>query len=124
MPGGPGAPVSARVVPDIPDEGGTSASSPLLAGLEADAIQVAGRPLGFLDSALYRLNGGKAIRDVLPVHPADPPIAQGWQQVSEVLPNYPTAFGEDATLTTTPGYDDVTGLGAPRARFVTDLANH
>ena len=35
-------------------EGGTSLSSPLLAGVIADAVQAAGTPLGFLNPVLYK----------------------------------------------------------------------
>jgi subtilase family serine protease len=53
----------------LPAAGGTSASAPLVAGLEADAMQAAGHPLGFINPALYSLCGSAAISDVLPVDP-------------------------------------------------------
>jgi subtilase family serine protease len=100
---------------ELPWGGGTSASSPLIAGMEADAMQAAGHPLGFANPALYRLNGGKALRDILP---ADPPIALGAQEGIGIDPGQLTTFGEDTTLTATPGYDDATGLGSPTPSFV------
>jgi subtilase family serine protease len=104
--------------------GGTSASSPLIAGLEADAMQALGHPLGFANPVLYGLSGSKAIRDILPVNPADPPIAIGEQQGVDIVPDHLVTFGEDATLTSTAGYDDVTGLGAATASFVAGLGKH
>ena len=106
--------------------GGTSAASPLIAGLEADAIQAAGHPLGFVNPALYRLRDnatgrdGAALRYVTPVDPADPPIVVGAQLGIGVATDYLTTLGEDqAPLKETAGYDAVTGLGAPTDAFVT-----
>jgi subtilase family serine protease len=102
--------------------GGTSAASPLIAGLEADAMQAAGHPLGFIDPALYRL-GHKAVRGIPPVDPDDPPILIGAQPGLADGDNILTILGEDQPpLQATYGYDDVTGLGAPNAAFVTALA--
>ena len=46
--------------------GGTSLSTPLVAGMIADAQQGQPTPFGFTDPALYRLNGTSALRDVMP----------------------------------------------------------
>ncbi|GIH19318.1 serine protease [Rugosimonospora africana] len=108
---------------ELPWGGGTSAASPLIAGIEADAMQAAGHPLGFANPALYRLNGGKALRDILPVDPTDPPIALGAQESVSIDPSQLTTFGEDELLTVTAGYDDATGLGAPTTSFVGILAS-
>jgi subtilase family serine protease len=112
---------------DVVDQGGgTSASSPLIAGLEADAIQAAGHPLGFVNPALYQLRDnttgrdGAALRYVAPVNPADPPVVFGAQPGIGENDDYLTTLGEDqAPLQETTGYDDVTGLGAPTNAFVT-----
>ena len=107
----------------LPAGGGTSASTPLIAGLEADAIQAAGRPLGFVNPALYSLSGSAAIHDVPPVDPADPPILFGNQTVYGGIDTTQLAtLGEDVGLTATSGYDDVTGLGVLTNCFVTALA--
>jgi subtilase family serine protease len=104
-------------------EGGTSAAAPLFTGLEADAIQAAGHPLGFVNPALYRLHGSGAVRDVPAVNPAHPPVVIGTQEFLGDGNNYLTTLGEDqAPLTATAGYDDATGLGTPGASFVTTLA--
>lgn len=103
--------------------GGTSASAPLIAGLEADAIQAAGHPLGFANPAIYDLSGSTAIRDILPVNAANPPVLDGLQVgYAPIDTTQLVTLGEDGTLTATPGFDDATGLGAPTPSFVANLA--
>ncbi|MFL6076239.1 MAG: protease pro-enzyme activation domain-containing protein [Mycobacteriales bacterium] len=95
--------------------GGTSLSTPLLAGIIAIADQMYG-PQGFLNPRLYGLAGTTAFRDV---------VSQG--QHAEVRLFYNN--GADAsggilaslrtegfpeTTGVAPGYDNVTGLGSPR----------
>src|SRR6202034_4252069 len=46
--------------------GGTSLSSPLFAGVLADAIQYTGSAVGFINPLLYKASGTAAISDVLP----------------------------------------------------------
>ena len=46
--------------------GGTSLSSPLFAGVLADAIQDTGSAVGFINPLLYEVSGTSAISDVLP----------------------------------------------------------
>ena len=102
--------------------GGTSGASPLTAGLEADAKQATGHALGFADPALYQLCGTNALRDIVPVDPAHPPMFYG--SAFGITNNDTTLFtlGEDSTtLNATRGYDDVTGLGAPTPAFVTSF---
>ncbi|MGH3155922.1 MAG: S53 family peptidase, partial [Streptosporangiaceae bacterium] len=100
-------------------QGGTSAATPLFAGLEADAIQAAGHPLGFLNPALYLLHASAAISGVPPVDPAHPPVVIGAQPGIGTGNDYLTTLGEDqAPLRATRGYDDQTGLGTPSASFV------
>ncbi|MGH3166607.1 MAG: S53 family peptidase, partial [Trebonia sp.] len=101
-------------------EGGTSEATPLFGGLEADAIQAAGHPLGFLNPALYLLHGSSAITDILPVSAAHPPVVIGAQPDFGSGNDYLTTLGEDqAPLRAAKGYDDETGLGAPSLSFVT-----
>lgn len=106
--------------------GGTSLSSPLLAGQLALAVQANhGRGLGFVNPALYRLKGTRALHDI-----------RGKRVGGVVRVDY--ANNEDGakgylthvrTLNATQsihvrrGYDDVTGVGTPRgARFIADMA--
>jgi subtilase family serine protease len=99
--------------------GGTSASTPLIAGLEADAMQAAGHPLGFANPALYRLYRTPAIHDVPAVSAQHPPILFGQSIYSDGSNNLTTLGEDQPPLQSTAGYDDVTGLGAATASFVT-----
>ena len=106
--------------------GGTSLASPLLSGLEADAIGVRdGVPLGFVNPKLYAAGlagDGDTIRDVTDT-PSDVP-----QPIAEVFPPFQgqvaavAGLGLDGPLRATPGYDDATGLGTPGPWFVDGLA--
>jgi subtilase family serine protease len=107
--------------------GGTSLASPLLAGLEADAIALRGGvSLGFVNPTLYcacMAHDSDTIRDVTDTPSnAAPPIA-------EVFPPFEgqaaavAELGQDGALHATAGYDDATGLGTPGPWFVDDLAS-
>lgn len=100
-------------------EGGTSGASPLIAGLEADARQGSGHPLGFVNPALYRLSGTNAVQATTPVNPDNPPIVFGPQPDLGPGSDYLTTLGEDSSLQATTGYDDATGIGTPSCSFVT-----
>jgi subtilase family serine protease len=89
--------------------GGTSAAAPLWAAIAAIANQVAGHPLGFLNTALYKLAASSTYaRDF---HD----ITEGNNSVrvhGTPVPGYNAA----------PGWDPVTGLGSPDAEnLVPDL---
>jgi subtilase family serine protease len=104
-------------------EGGTSGSTPLISGLEADAIQAAGHSLGLANPALYRLYRTPAIASVPAVSTQHPPVVFGGSVFSDGDDNL-TTLGEDLPpLKATAGYDDVTGLGAATASFVTALGH-
>lgn len=103
--------------------GGTSVACPTFAGIEADAQQAAGGPLGFANPAIYHRYGTDAFRDV-----TDHPLGPG--SLAQVRANYTNpatrglpilyylrTLGIDgegaAALPATPGYDDATGVGSP-----------
>lgn len=67
--------------------GGTSAVAPLWAGLVARMNQMRGKPLGFLNPALYTTVAGKAFRDV--------------------------TQGNNGAFKAGPGWDPCVGLGSP-----------
>jgi subtilase family serine protease len=92
--------------------GGTSAASPLLAGIVAIADQYAHTRLGLINPALYRLEQEHA--------PGIVDVTQGDNTVGFTLNGTPvTVQGYPAT----PGYDLVTGVGTvDAARFVPELA--
>jgi subtilase family serine protease len=104
--------------------GGTSLSSPVFAGFEADLIQGrGGKPLGFANPLLYRSAHSAAFHDVT----SDP---QGRGYTEAVIAGLTGTYdhgalilltmgqcGADKTLPCGPGYDMVTGLGSPGPAF-------
>lgn len=102
--------------------GGTSLASPLLAALEADAIELrCGRPLGFVNPTLYGLAHTSLLTDVEAAPTHLPPISQVFPAIpgkSVVL----AQLGDDGPLLAAPGYDTATGLGAPAEDFAAELA--
>ena len=103
--------------------GGTSLASPTWAGIEADAQQAAGRPLGFANPEIYKLNDTLAYHDV-----TDHPL--GSRYLAEIREDYTDPYtktgplitwlrtlgidGEGAAaLPAVRGYDDATGVGSP-----------
>ena len=96
--------------------GGTSLSSPLLAGYMALANQVAGARLGFINPALYELSGDAAIRDIRPAQTRVAAVVGFFNNnvdSSDGKLIELRTFDHDSTLRTKPGYDNVTGLGSP-----------
>ena len=96
--------------------GGTSLSSPIMAGIQALADQAAGHAHGFANPAIYKLKAG-ALRDI--VNPA--------KTLSVVRVNYTNSIDDSDGLTTSlrsfnfgqtiftqAGYDDITGVGTPK----------
>jgi subtilase family serine protease len=113
--------------------GGTSLATPLFAGLEADAAREADGELGFINPTLYAMAGSGAYHDVTgsplgrPAHPALARnewanTAKGTGKVSTELFTLGIDGSGRAALTSSRGFDDVTGLGSPAGRFVTELA--
>lgn len=82
--------------------GGTSASTPLWAGVIAVGNQLAGRPLGFINPGLYKLgSASRASQDFRDITSGDNTANDGTVEVQ----------GYQAG----PGWDPVTGWGAPQA---------
>jgi subtilase family serine protease len=122
--------------------GGTSLASPLFAGVIADTDQAAGQAVGFVNPALYALSGNAdAIDDITP--PADPEAMvrsdyiDGTDGADGVKYSARTVNAEGleeqfctkqactehpSTLETSPGYDNITGVGSPGAGFISALA--
>jgi subtilase family serine protease len=103
--------------------GGTSVACPTFAGIEADAQQAAGYPLGFANPVIYLKYGTSAYHDV-----TDTPLGPG--HLAQVRNNFAHPYvdkgplltylrtlgidGEgSAALPATKGYDDATGVGSP-----------
>jgi len=106
--------------------GGTSLASPLFAGMVALAIQNGGQ-VGLLNPTIYSqaCNAQGTFTDVLPVHTGDGNVrvdyANGVDASNGLLYSIRT-FNQDSSLRTTPGWDDVTGLGSPNNAFLTSFA--
>jgi len=129
--------------------GGTSLACPMFSGMWAIATQAAGTWLGQAAPILYSLPAG-AITDVIAQNgpnnvsgitnsPPAPPVYESPDMLAAPLENtteyvsllyngtstrwYVLSFGTDTSLTTGPGWDNVTGLGTPNgANFVTAVA--
>lgn len=97
--------------------GGTSLSSPLMAGAQATAE---GRSrIGFANPLIYSLIWRGVYYDVTPQGDegnARADYANGENADDGVVYSVRT-FDQDSSLTTGPGWDDVTGVGAPTSRY-------
>jgi len=126
--------------------GGTSLASPLLAGVIADvdqsSVAAGGVDVGFINPAIYQLNNtAGAIQDIVPagdqgefrfdhaftyLSGVKGKIAQFRELTYTGKLTYCDATGNCVsrknTLTVTPGYDSMTGLGSIGPSFVSDLA--
>jgi subtilase family serine protease len=102
--------------------GGTSLSSPLMAGVQALASQAQGRRLGFANPRIYDLarSGGEEFTDVTSAHDSAanvrPDYANGVSPKDGILYSVRT-FDDDSSLDTKPGWDDVTGVGSPNSAY-------
>jgi subtilase family serine protease len=129
--------------------GGTSLATPMFSGVWAVATQAAGKWLGQASARVYKLPAS-AITDVTDVvgpedvsgltdQPPATPVNYSAQQLMAPLENtvnfvssmyqgatsrwYSISFGTDSSLTTGPGWDNVTGLGTPNGlSFITAAA--
>jgi subtilase family serine protease len=126
-------------------EGGTSLASPLLAGVIADADQAAGVSIGFLNPTLYAVDVAHpaAFNDIVP--PADPDSSavvrvdfantvnnvdgyiislrvQDWEGTETYCDATGNCASRPDILTTTPGFDSMTGIGSVGAQFISRLA--
>jgi subtilase family serine protease len=104
-------------------EGGTSGSSPIVAGLEADAKRAAGHAIGFANPLLYDLRKTAGIRDI--TASASPALTLAPDCYNDQIKPNPACLitlGPDSSLVEQPGYDDVTGIGAVTSHFIAALA--
>jgi subtilase family serine protease len=92
----------------VESHGGTSASAPIWAALMALADQYAGRPLGFVNPAIYQIARSPRYR----------------QAFHDITTGNNTARFPSTTITgyqAGPGWDPVTGWGSPDAEFLIPL---
>lgn len=99
--------------------GGTSLSCPLVAGIMALADQNVGSPHGFANPVFYSHPG--AFTDV--ISPASTVAVVRTNYVNSIDATEGLAYvlrtaNQTLSLKTTPGYDDVTGLGSPTAAIL------
>jgi subtilase family serine protease len=96
--------------------GGTSLSSPLFAGVLADAIQETGSAVGFVNPLLYELSGTSAITDVVNTPTPEATVRTNYANDLNKSGGYTTELqtvGVQTQIYTLPGYDDMTGVGTP-----------
>jgi subtilase family serine protease len=102
--------------------GGTSLASPLFAGMTALAVQQAGTGVGLLNPTIYSNQG--AFTDVAGPGPDAGNVrvdyADGVDASAGLLYSVRT-FDQDSSLTVTPGWDQVTGVGSPTAAWLSAL---
>jgi subtilase family serine protease len=98
--------------------GGTSLSSPLLAGVVAVANQAAHHKLGFINPLYYRMLGTPALHEIVAPHR---PVLQVRTDFTNFLNaaqgrlfRLQTVDVQTSTLHSIRGYDDETGVGTPR----------
>jgi subtilase family serine protease len=120
--------------------GGTSESSPLVAGMVTAALQGQSAPFGFINPVLYKLNGTSAFTDTLPLTSKSRPLYRGIEcdltvfvniclgPTTHRIPSLTTNDDQNPKMAgytgqvTLPGYDNMTGLGVPdMPSFVRDL---
>ncbi len=100
--------------------GGTSLSSPIMAGIMALADQASGKPHGFANPVFYANSG--AFYDVLHVYGAMVRVNYNNNVDATNGYNYRLrTLDQGLSLKTTAGYDDITGLGTPDASFINAL---
>jgi len=96
--------------------GGTSLSSPLLAGVLADTVQYVGHPIGFINPVVYADEYTAAISDVRPTDGPEATVRIDYANLLNASEGYLTrlqTLGVPTTIWTRRGYDDVTGVGTP-----------
>jgi subtilase family serine protease len=97
--------------------GGTSLSSPLLAGMVAVASQRVHRPLGFANPLYYRLLYTGALHDEVaplrPLHEVRANYVNGVDASAGRSFELQTVDVQTSTLHDVPGYDNETGVGSP-----------
>jgi subtilase family serine protease len=105
--------------------GGTSLSSPLLAGVMADADQAAGAPHGFANPAFYALAGSSAYRDVVSPKQLTGVVRADYINSESGAVRYTIRLmNQMLSLTVAKGYDDGTGLGSPNGGAFLSALSH
>jgi subtilase family serine protease len=99
--------------------GGTSLSSPLLAGVLAVAEQGAHKKFGFANPLYYQMNQTSAIHDIVapsakaPVYQVRTDFVNGLDSSEGLKYQLQTIDTQTSTIHSKKGYDDETGVGTP-----------
>ena len=104
--------------------GGTSLSSPIIAGIMALADQAAGTPHGFANPLFYSLAGSSAYTDIVSPSSTVAVVRTNFNNgvdASDGLSYRLRTMNQTLSLKTTPGWDDVTGLGTPTSSFLSSV---
>ena len=104
--------------------GGTSLSSPIMAGIMALADQAKGSPHGFANPVFYANATSGAFYDV--PHQSGAVVRVNYNNsvdASNGLAYRLRTFDQGLSLKTTPGWDDITGLGTPTPAFIGALSH-
>jgi subtilase family serine protease len=91
--------------------GGTSLAAPLVAGVMTLADQRSGHPHGFINPALYRLQGSSALNDVTGGHRSLAVLRNALAPDGSIVTRL-RSLDRDSSLAAGPGWDPVTGLGS------------
>ncbi len=104
--------------------GGTSLSSPIIAGIMALADQAAGTPHGFANPLFYSMASSSAYTDILSPASTVAVVRTNFNNgvdASDGLSYVLRTMNQTLSLKTTPGWDDVTGLGTPTSSFLSSV---
>ena len=104
--------------------GGTSLASPLMAGAQAVAQGNAGRRTGFANPLIYFLaRNPNMFNDITPQGDVGNVRADFANTINgdDGLVYSVRTFDQDSSLTTGPGWDDVTGVGSVTSRYLNAL---
>ncbi|OLD73985.1 MAG: hypothetical protein AUF61_00340 [Chloroflexi bacterium 13_1_20CM_66_33] len=103
--------------------GGTSLSSPIMAGIMALADQAKGSAHGFANPVFYANATSGAFYDVL--HQSGAVVRVNYNNSVDATAGLAyrlRTFDQGLTLKTTAGWDDITGLGSPTSAFIGALS--
>ena len=95
--------------------GGTSLAAPTFVGIQADAQQAQGGPIGFANPEIYLRATFGLFTDVTD-HPrtnTPPAVVRGAATAPSLR-----LFGDGVDLHATQGYDNATGVGSPNGRYL------
>ena len=107
--------------------GGTSLASPIFAGIMALANQAAGHPLGFANPLLYSLAGSASFRDIANPASTVAVVRVDYNNSVDATSGTTTSLrtaNQTLSLATTPGWDDVTGIGTPTGALLSAVLGH